>query len=77
MAAAPVATDAVAEGEGVVCRLVVLVLVFVIEAVATVLHSSKIVTVFMDPSRVPSNAVTVPVKQTSMECTGVALGSSK
>lgn len=54
-------------GEGVVWRRVVLVLALVIEAVATVLHSSNMVTVFIDPKRVPSNAVTVPWRQTSIE----------
>lgn len=55
----------------------VLVLALVTEAVATVLLSSRNVTVFIEPSLVPSNAVTVPVKHTSIECTGVALGNSR
>lgn len=64
-------------GAGVVWRRVVLVRVLVTDAVATVLISSRIVTVFIDPNRVPSSAATVPMRQTSIECTGVALGSSK
>lgn len=67
----------VAAWAGVVCRLVVLVLVFVMEAVATVLHSSRMVIVFIEPKRVPSRAVTVPVRHTSIEWTGVAFGSSR
>ena len=71
------ATEVEELGEGVVCRRVLLVLALVMEAVATVLHSSKMVTVFIEPKRVPSIAVTVPWRQTSIEWTGVAFGSSR